>query len=83
MDRQYGQYDFEKTTTLLSSIIFWALSFAPAIAAGDMDGEPKNRRRRVVAKAMMGDLCKCSCRMEEGIKVVCVHNYLAYERVRD
>lgn len=48
-----------------------------------MDGEPKNRRRRVVAKAMMGDLCKYSCRMEEEIKVVYVHNYLAYERVRD
>lgn len=51
---QYGQYDFEKTTTLLPSIICWAFCFAADMAAGDAGGEPKNKRRRVLVKAMLG-----------------------------
>ena len=30
------------------------------MAAGDAEGEPKKRRRRVVAKAMVGG-CVCEC----------------------
>lgn len=53
MALQYGQYDFEKTTTALLSMSFWALSFAADMMAGDV-GEPKKRRRSVCEKAMMG-----------------------------
>lgn len=55
MALQYGQYDLEKTTTPLSLMIPCALDFASAMAAGEIEG-PKNRRRRVPTKAMVGDL---------------------------
>ena len=53
---QYGQYDLEKTTTLLSSMMPWAFDFAADMAAGDTGELPKKRRRSVLTKAMVGDL---------------------------